>query len=217
MTAEEYKALSLREFDRAAAGYESGRAGVYELCKKDYPPILAELEKEPFRDLLDCGCGTGPILSLLSERYPDRRFTGIDFSEKMLEKARAKRLPNVTLVLGDCEALPFAGGSFDVVICSQSFHHYPNPQAFFAGVARVLRPGGRLILRDNTGSLPYLLYQNWWMIPYINWKHHSGDVKFYSRREVRHFLKKAGFSVICLEERPVHKLHAAARKPLKAR
>ena len=94
MTDEQYKALSVKEFDRAAAKYESGHAGVYELCKKDYPPILEELDKEPFETLLDCGCGTAPMLSLLSERYPERRYTGIDFSTKMLETAKAKGLKN---------------------------------------------------------------------------------------------------------------------------
>ena len=148
-------ALSVKEFDRAAEKYESGHAGVYELCKKDYPPILDELEKEPFETLLDCGCGTAPMLSLLSERYPERRYTGIDLSPNMIAAARAKGLKNASFVLGNCERLPFADDSFDAVICSQSFYHYPDPQSFFNSVFRVLRPGGRLILRDMTMSAPY--------------------------------------------------------------
>lgn len=57
MTSEEYKQLSIKEFTKAAGIYEGKRAGIYEMCKKDYPDILAELEKEPFTDLLDAGCG----------------------------------------------------------------------------------------------------------------------------------------------------------------
>lgn len=49
--------LSIREFTKAAAIYESESAGVYELCKKDYDPILQVMEEEPFEDVLDCGCG----------------------------------------------------------------------------------------------------------------------------------------------------------------
>ena len=60
MNSHQYKELSVREFTKAAATYETDHAGVYNLCKKDYPDILAELEREPFTDLLDCGCGTAP-------------------------------------------------------------------------------------------------------------------------------------------------------------
>ncbi|MBR0281566.1 MAG: class I SAM-dependent methyltransferase [Oscillibacter sp.] len=151
MTNEQYKALSVKEFDRAAAKYESGHAGVYELCKKDYPPILEELEKEPFETLLDCGCGTAPMLSLLSERYPERRYTGIDLSPNMIAAARAKGLKNASFVLGDCERLPFADNSFDAVICSQSFHHYPDPQSFFNSASSCCRLGSRPSFTGNSG------------------------------------------------------------------
>ena len=53
MKNEEYKKLSIKEFTKAAGRYESSHAGIYEMCKKDYPDILEELEKESFRDLLD--------------------------------------------------------------------------------------------------------------------------------------------------------------------
>ena len=51
MKNEEYKKLSISEFTKAAGRYESNHAGIYEMCKKDYPEILEELEKEPFNDL----------------------------------------------------------------------------------------------------------------------------------------------------------------------
>ena len=63
MKNEEYKKLSIKEFTKAAGRYESNHAGIYEMCKKDYPDILEELEKEPFRDLLDAGCGPAPMVS----------------------------------------------------------------------------------------------------------------------------------------------------------
>ena len=72
MTPEKYKELSIKEFTQAAKIYDSGHAGIYEMCKDDYPPILEELEKETFHDVLDCGCGTGPMIQLLHEKYPDK-------------------------------------------------------------------------------------------------------------------------------------------------
>ena len=61
MTPEKYKQLSIKEFTEAAKIYDSGHAGIYEMCKDDYPPILAELEKEPF-----------PTMSSTAAAEPDR-------------------------------------------------------------------------------------------------------------------------------------------------
>lgn len=150
MNDKQYKEISIKEFTKAASVYETDQAGVYKMCKKDYPDVLAELEKEPFESLLDCGCGTAPMISLLYEKYPDKHYTGIDLTPKMIEVAKAKNIPGAEFVVGDCENLPFEDNSFDAVICCESFHHYPNVQDFFNSVYRVLKPGGRLILRDMT-------------------------------------------------------------------
>ena len=85
--------LQIKAFSdlKAAEIYESDNAGVYNMCKKDYPDVLAELEKEPFTDLLDCGCGTGPMISLLYEKYPEKNYTGIDLTPKMIEVAKRKK------------------------------------------------------------------------------------------------------------------------------
>ena len=85
MKNEEYKKLSISEFTKAAGRYESNHAGIYEMCKKDYPDILEELEKELFNDLLDAGCGPAPMISLLSEKYPEEcRSTRLDIDRLFL-------------------------------------------------------------------------------------------------------------------------------------
>ena len=93
MTPEEYKKLSVKEFTQAAKIYDSGHAGIYEMCKDDYPPILAELEKESFHDVLDCGCGTGPMIELLHEKYPDKHYTGLDLTPEMIHGLRPRISP----------------------------------------------------------------------------------------------------------------------------
>ncbi len=206
------KDLSVKEFTRAADKYESENAGVYNICKKDYPDILAEIEKEPFTDLLDAGCGTAPMLSLLTERFPDAHFTGIDLTPKMIEVAKAKNLPNTTLVCGDCENLPFEAEAFDVIICSQSFHHYPNPQDFLASVKRCLRDNGRLILRDMTMGNGFV---HWFMniieIPVLNLIG-FGDVHCYNQKELLKLCEQAGLTLEYFEQRKGFKLHAIIRK-----
>lgn len=94
--------------------------------------------------------------------------------------AKAKNLSHTEFVVGDCEHLPFAEESFDAVICSNSFHHYPNPQDFFNSVYRVLRKGGRLILRDYTSSDTMVWLMNHIEMPLAHLCGH-GDVKIYTK------------------------------------
>ncbi len=212
MAKKDYKSLSIREFTKAAKVYEGDRAGIYRMCRKDYPDVLAELEKEPFNDLLDCGCGTAPMLTLLHEKYPEKHYTGIDLTPKMIEVAQSKHMEGVDLVVGDCENLPFADDSYDVVICCQSFHHYPNIQDFFNSVYRVLRPGGRLILRDMTmDSAAVRWFCNHIEMPLINLLGH-GDVRVYGRDDVNLLCKKAGLRMELFEKRGFCRLHCVARK-----
>ncbi|MCR5107542.1 MAG: class I SAM-dependent methyltransferase [Lachnospiraceae bacterium] len=212
MTDKEFKELSLKEFTKAAKVYETDKGGVYKMCKKDYPDVLEELEKEDFTDLLDCGCGPAPMLSLLHEKYPDKHYTGIDLTPEMIEVAKAKNMDDVKLVVGDCENLPFDKESFDAVICCQSFHHYPNVQDFFYSVYRVLRPGGRLILRDMTAkTAPVRWFFNNVEIPIVNHVGH-GDVHVYSVEEVEDLCRRAGLRLESGEKRGFFRLHCVARK-----
>ena len=214
MTGTEYKELSLKEFSKVARVYETDRGGVYKMCKKDYPDVLAELEKEDFTDLLDCGCGPAPMLTLLHEKYPEKHYTGIDITPEMIEVAKTKNMKDVRLIVGDCEKLPFEDRSFDVVICCQSFHHYPNVQDFFNSVYRVLRPGGRLILRDMTmNTAPVRWFCNHIEIPLINLTGH-GDVRIYGKDDVNRLCNNAGLTMELFEKRGFCRLHCVARKPV---
>jgi len=206
-----YKRTSIKEFTRAAKKYDGKDAGVYKMCRKDYPDILAEIEKEPFERLLDIGCGTAPMLTLLTEKYPGAYFTGIDLTPAMIEVARSKQLPRTDFVVGDAENLPFEADSYDVAICNESFHHYPHPQAFFNSVARVLRPGGRLILRDVTFKCAAVRwYVNHIELPVLNLLGY-GDVRIYGMDEVRSMIAQAGMQTETLEKRGFMRLHCVAR------
>ena len=213
MTSKQYKDLSIKEFTKAAEVYETDHAGVYNMCKKDYPDVLAELEKEPFDCLLDCGCGTAPMISLLHEKYPEKHYTGIDLTPKMIEAAKSKNLPGVEFVVGDCEHLPFEAERFDTVICCESFHHYPNPQDFFDSVYRVLKPNGRFILRDMTmnGAAVRWFCNNIEMpLAHMIGK---GDVGIYGREDIQKMCDKAGLHMESFEKRGFCRLHCVIRKP----
>lgn len=213
MTNEEYKRLSLKEFDRAAEKFDDDDPSVYNMCRKDYPDVLAEVIKEPFSDLLDAGCGTGAMLAMFGKDCPDKNYTGIDLSEKMIQTAKKKKLDGIRFVAGDCENLPFADNSFDVVTCSTSFHHYPNPEKFFRSLQRVLRPGGRFILRDMAAKGRVTMwFINHIEIPFVNKVLHKGDVHVYSEKDIQQLCDVSGMRLESYEVRKGFRLHCVVRK-----
>ena len=212
-TAEQYKKLTISEFTRAAEVYETGHAGIYEMCKDDYPYIEEELAHIEYQDLLDCGCGTGPMISLLHEKDSTKHYVGLDITPKMIEVAQNKNLEGTEWIVGDCEKLPFEDESFDVIICTNSFHHYPNPQSFFDNVKRVLRPGGRVVLQDYTAPAPILWLMNHTEMPLANLIGH-GDVGAYSLEQIKQFCDSCGLSVEKLEAAKKFRMHLVAKKGL---
>jgi SAM-dependent methyltransferase len=115
--------------------------------------LVARLPCEAF---LDAGCGDGAYLRLVarSGRIPGR-VVGVDISERILETARRAAEPiEVELVRANIEALPFPDASFDLVLCSQAIEHLLDPALGARELARVLTPGGTLILTtDNDRNL----------------------------------------------------------------
>ena len=113
--------------------------------------------------------------------------------------------------MGDCENLPFEENSFDAIICSNSFHHYPNPEKFFESAKRVLRPGGRLILQDYTAPKFILWIMNHTEMPLANLMGH-GDVGAYSLDQVQQFCDLVDLKVEKLKREKKMRLHLVARK-----
>ena len=112
--------------------------------------IRAALSDKPFRSLLDLGTGTGRMLEMFG---PDiERGLGLDLSLDMLLLARDRLeragLRNCSVRQGDIYDLPLANDSFDVVIVHQVLHFLDDGARAIREAARVLRPGGRLLVVD---------------------------------------------------------------------
>ena len=99
---------------------------------------------------LDLGTGTGRILELVAPRAA--RAVGVDLNGEMLALARARieraSLNHVQVRRGDLFQLPYADHSFDLITIHQVLHYLEDPSAAVAEAARVLRPGGRLVIAD---------------------------------------------------------------------
>ncbi len=104
-------------------------------------------------DVLDVGCGTGTLAVAAARAAPGVRVTGLDADASILERAR-RRAADAGLEIrfdeGSATALPYADASFDLVLCTLMLHHLPDEakRQTAEELARVLRPGGRVVVAD---------------------------------------------------------------------
>ena len=138
-------------FDRRAPGYESGWLGRLHHEIADRAADLAlTCRPEPVR-VLDVGCGTGYLLRRLAARAPQAaELAGIDPAPAMIGTARALADDDrLSFAAGVAEHLPFPDGHFDLLVSTTSFDHWADQRAGLAECARVLAPGGHLVLADQ--------------------------------------------------------------------
>lgn len=148
--------------------------------------VIRLLGNQPIDSLLDLGTGTGRILELLSGLY--RRAIGVDASRDMLSVARANldksRITKATVRHADILNLPFEGQDFDLVTIHQVLHFFDQPEIAIAEAARMLRPGGRLVVIDLA---PHTL-------EYLRDEHAHVRLGF-SHQAMSDWLRKAGLDV----------------------
>jgi SAM-dependent methyltransferase len=103
------------------------------------------------RDVLELACGNGYNLVLLAERNPNVRFVGVDLVSSQISRARAALadMPLADARVGDFQALAIGDGAQDCVYVVESLCHATDPARALSEIARVLRPGGRLVVVDG--------------------------------------------------------------------
>lgn len=179
--AELLRGRSRAAFDAQAATYDEGMEGDH--ARRLYQYVVGEVTcavagmSAP--RVLDLGCGTGALAARLLDAIPGCSLTGVDLSPRMVEVARARLTGRAEVLLGDAERLPFHDDAFDVVVCNDSFHHYPDPERATFQAWRVLAAGGALVLGDVWQPAPARALMNVWMP-----RSREGDVRIYSEAEL---------------------------------
>jgi ubiquinone/menaquinone biosynthesis C-methylase UbiE len=126
------------------------------LIRSEEPIVRAALATVPPGTALDAACGTGRHAAALAEA--GHRTIGVDQSAEMLALARDK-VPEAEFRTGDLTALPLDDDSVDVAVCSLALTHLPDPAPAIAELARVVRPGGRVVLSDAHPTFVLVLGQ----------------------------------------------------------
>ena len=136
-----------RMFDRIAPVYDAMNRTMTAGLDRRWRRITAEAVVRPGDAVLDACCGTGDLA--IAGARAGGRVTGLDFSERMLERARRKA-PDLEWVEGDLLALPFADGSFDAVTVGFGVRNVEDLDRALLELRRVLRAGGRLAILEIT-------------------------------------------------------------------
>lgn len=146
--------------------------------------------------VLDIGCGTGQFAEVLFHEVAGAKVWGLDLVRGMLQGGNGRWAhynQRIQPVQGDSERLPFADGSFDILTCANSFHHYPNQQAAISEMKRVLKPGGALMLIDGYRDAIW-----GWFIYDVCVAGVEGNVHHASAKEIHGMMSTAGFG--CIEQ-----------------
>jgi SAM-dependent methyltransferase len=107
--------------------------------------------------VVDVGCGSGALTTVLAEIVGAENVSGVDPSEPFVAEAR-RRLPEADVRVAPAESLPFADDTFDVALAQLAFHFVDDPAQSVAEMRRVTRPGGRVAacVWDMTGGMTLL-------------------------------------------------------------
>jgi SAM-dependent methyltransferase len=139
---------------------------------------------------LDVGCGTGVLAARLAAA--GYAMSGVDPSAGMLDVLRS-RFPAVAAVEASGTELPFADGSFELVLTVATLHHIADPgdvRLTLAEMVRVARPGGRIVVWDHNPRNPY------WVRLMARVPQDTGDERLIPERELLDGLRRGGAEIV---------------------
>jgi demethylmenaquinone methyltransferase/2-methoxy-6-polyprenyl-1,4-benzoquinol methylase len=190
-------------FDRISPVYDAMNRTMTLGLDQRWRRATAEAAVRPGDRVLDACCGTGDLA--VAAKTAGGRVTGLDFSGRMLERARRKS-SEIEWVQGDALALPFGDGSFDAATVGFGARNLDDLGRGLAELRRVLRPGGRLAILEITRPRGLLapFYRLWFdrLVPLLGRVLPGGSAYTYLPASVRRFpgpeelaelLRAAGF------------------------
>jgi demethylmenaquinone methyltransferase/2-methoxy-6-polyprenyl-1,4-benzoquinol methylase len=194
-------------FDRIAPVYDAMNRVMTAGLDLRWRRLAASEAVRPGDRVLDAACGTGD-LALADHRAGALEVTGLDFSPRMLERARRKA-PGLRFVEGDMLSLPFADASFDAATVGFGVRNVSDLETALRELRRVLRPGGRLAILEITSPRGVLrpFFTLWfdWLVPLLGRALPGGDAytylpasvaRFPAAEELAALLERAGFTAV---------------------
>ena len=180
------------DYDRVQhAGYARARALPAQAIRRYMDAFARHLpDRRPLTGI-DLGSGTGRFTPALAETFGGPVY-GVEPAARMRETAQAQAAhPQVTYLAGEAEHIPLPDAAADFVLMFLSFHHVPNQPAAAREIARVVKPGGRVILRS---TFKERIPDHWWrgFFP-RSWA--VEKAMFFSTAEAKAMFEAAGFTL----------------------
>lgn len=159
------------------------------------------MDIQPDSHILDVGCGTGFAVIEIARKLDQGRACGVDISPGMIEKAN-RNIPlelagRVSFQVASSEQIPYPEDEFNFILCTNSFHHYPDTHKALREMYRVLKPGGLLVILDNATDLS--LYT--WAWDRLLRMFEKGHVRYYTTAELGGMIRRAGYEQVTLRHR----------------
>ena len=166
--------------------------------------LVARAAPQPGERVLDLACATGIVARLIAPRVaPGGGVTGLDVSPAMLGVARERAAAegvDATWDQGDAAALPYADGTFDLVVCQQGLQYFPDKPAALRELRRVLAPGGRALLSVWSMQPPFFDAYNRVTVAHLDVPAGSIPFSLTDAGAVRALLEGAGFATVAFAE-----------------
>lgn len=181
--------LNEAKWDKWAESFD-GKGWVQKRLRKDQSKVVSLLDAKESVRFLDAGCGTGWAMGEFASSVNKKGlFYGVDLSTKMIEKAKEnfRGQDNFHFTKTNAESIPLDDDFFDIIICTNSFHHFLHPEKAMKEFYRLLKAGGKVYILDATSDVWFVR-----IVDRIMRLIEAEHVKFYSTKEYQQLFQDAG-------------------------
>src|SRR5215831_5797377 len=144
-----------KKWDKWAPQADGKSRWMYDYLRRAQATLIEMIDLKENMNFLDIGCGTGWAIGQAANVINNNgEFYGVDISPKMITKAKEnfQDKNNFHFIEANSESIPLDDNFFDVIICTNSFHHYLHPDKAMNEISRLLKHGGKIYIVDPTAD-----------------------------------------------------------------
>ena len=210
MVESEHNRINGEKWDKWAK-IADGKGAMFDYLRKAQSSLISIIDIPVNPVFLDIGCGTGWAVGQMAKAAGNvGMFYGVDMSQGMIDMAQKNfyGYDNFHFIRANAESIPLDDNSFNIIICTNSFHHYLNPDKAMQEIYRLLIPGGKIYILDPTADSLLIKF-----IDKIIRIFEPQHVKLYSTEEFKKLMVNSGLKYSGSKEiAPREKVHIGEKQ-----